>query len=419
MPAYAYRAKRGPKEILTGRLEAATTEDAVEQLTAMGLVPVSLEEEKASAAPARADRPPVRAASEPVPAPGPGGKGRIRSQEVTVFGRQLSSLLRAGVPILRALWILSEQSQNPALKRFLAQAQDEIKEGRPLSSVLARSPKMFPPIYVALVRAGEDSGTLQETLLRVSEYRQRQEEVFSKIRTAMAYPILMGLTGVGTIVFMLTYVIPRLTQLFSSMGENLPLPTRLLMSASSVFQQPAFWLAVAALVLAGAAFARLRPGVVAAAWSRLSLGLPVVGDFVMKAEMARLARTLELLVRSGIPILRTLEIAAPVLGNGVLRGEFAKMQALLAGGGSLGRSLRDNGRFPLFFTNLISVGEESGRLEEALSEIAAFYERETDELVKVLTSLLEPLMILAMGLVVGFIVIAMLLPMFELNLAVR
>ena len=422
MPEFIYKAKRGPTEVVDGRVDASSLDDAVDKLDQMGLLPIHLDEVTAETKKAQKAAPQAKASQIPQASKAP-GRIRIfpgvRSTEITMFGRQLASLIKSGVPILRALWIIGEQTQNPRFRQFLDTAQKDINNGKTLSNVLADHPKLFPLIYVAMVRTGEDSGNLQEAMMRISDYRQRQEEILSRVRTAMAYPALMALTGIGTIVFMLTYVIPKLTNLFSSLGSHLPLPTRILMKISSLFQSPWFWGAAGVLAFALVMVFKLRSKQMKLFWSSLSLRLPVVKSFVIKTELARFSRTFELLIKSGLPILRALEIAAPVLNNSILRKHLEKARDDLTGGGSLGKGLRDCGVFPLFMTNLISVSEESGRLDEAMQEIADFYERETDESIKIMTSLMEPLMILVMGLIVGFIVIAMMLPMFELNMIVK
>lgn len=436
MPEFSYRAKKGPTEVVNGRVEAATLDDAIEKLDQMGLVPVQLSEAKAAEKKKEGSESGVRSSEQKntkekktektkVAAQPTAVKlkkplfGGIRSSEITVFGRQLASLLKSGVPILRALWIISEQSTNPKFRDFLDKAQKDINNGRSLSMVLSDYPKQFPPVYVALVRTGEDSGNLQEALLRVSDYRQKQEEIMSRIKTAMAYPGLMAFTGIGTIIFMLTYVIPKLTKLFSTMGSHLPLPTKILMQVSNFFQNPWFWGGVALVIFVVIAVIKLRPSQTKWLWSVVSLKLPLVKGFIVKSELARFSRTFELLIKSGLPILRALEIAKPVLNNGVLKAHLEKALEDLTGGGSLGKSLRESGAFPLFMTNLVSVSEESGKMDEAMEEVANFYERETDEAIRIMTSLLEPLMILVMGCIVGFIVIAMMLPMFELNMIVK
>lgn len=428
MPKFAYKAKRGPTEVVNGVIEASTQEEAIDRLSDQGLLPLFIEEARDGAAITHQGKEtvsvPEKAKEIQTSAPSKAALklnlfGGVKSSEITLFSRQMASLLKAGVPILRALWIISEQSVNPHFKKMLGRAQEEVQNGKPFSSVLMQYPKLFPPIYIAMVRTGEDSGALQETLMRVADYRQRQEEILSRVRTAMAYPALMALTGAGTVIFMLTFVVPKLTTLFSNMGSQLPLPTRILVNLSQFFHNR--WLMGAAgLLLAGLViFLRFSENFAKALWSRWSLKIPIVKGFIMKAELARFSRTLELLIKSGIPILKAIEITAPVLKNTVLRGEFTKILNDVSGGGSLGKSMRQANVFPLFMSNLVSVGEESGKLDEAMQEVANFYERETDEAIRILTSLLEPLMILVMGAIVGFIVIAMLLPMFELNLAVK
>ena len=427
MPEFRYRAKKGPTEMVDGSVEAATVDEAVEKLDGMGLFPTHLEEVKAEspkAAPPRVEETEKKSKAEPKAAPPQKPPkvsvfSRVKSSEITLFGRQLASLIKSGVPILRALWIIGEQTQNARFKLFLDTAQKDINNGKSLSGVLADHPKMFAPVYVALVRTGEDSGNLQEAMLRISDYRQRQEEIVSRVRAAMIYPAFMALVGVGTIVFMLTFVIPKLTKLFSSLGGQLPLPTRLLMKISDIFQDPWFWSAAAFVVVLTALVVKLRTESLRQLWSSLSLRLPGIRSFVMKAELARFSRTFELLIKSGLPILRAIEVATPVLNNRVLRKKLELAREDLTGGGSLGKSLRECGSFPLFMTNLISVSEESGKLDEAMQEIAQFYERETDETIKIMTSLMEPVMILVMGLIVGFIVMSMMLPMFELNMIVK
>jgi len=416
---FAYRAKRGPNEVVNGTIEGQTLEEAVEKLDAMGLLPVHVEIERDGSSPAPSRKPEKKSKSAAAPEQKIKKRGRIKGSDITMFGRQLSSLIRSGVPILRALQIISEQTESHGFKTFLSEAQEEIKNGSTLSSVLVRYPKLFPPIYIAMVRTGEDSGALQETLLRVSEYRKKQEELFSKVRAAMAYPVLMATVGVGTIIFMMTFVIPKLTTLFSTMGESLPAPTRIMMQMSAALQKPLVWLVAGGVLFAIIALLRSKNKRVALWRSGLALKTPVFSDFIIKTELARFARTLELLIRSGTSILRALEITTPVASNLILRATFESAQQDLAGGGTLGASLKNSGRIPLFMTNLVAVGEESGNLDDALSEVANFYESETEEAIKIVTSLLEPIMMLVMGVAVGFIVIAMLLPMFELNLAVK
>jgi general secretion pathway protein F len=404
MPTFIYKAKKGPEEVVDGKLVAASEKEAIEQISAMGYVPVQVRQGNDSAASGSGVE-----MAEPVQ------NVRIPGRVLTLCTRQLASLLKAGVPILRALAIISEQSDSSAMKMVLSSIHRAVKEGVPFSGVLSKYPSVFSPLYVAMIRTGENSGSLAEVLFRISEYRRTQEEMFSRFRMAMVYPVLMALVGLGTIVFMLTFVMPRLSGIYTTMGQQLPLPTRILITISSFMQH---WFP---LVLAGGAFlifilwrqAQTAAGKVL--FGALVLRLPLFGPLVRKAELGRFCRTLELLLHSGLPILRSLTITVPVLENEVLKQQLSRSYKDLEQGGSFSASLKNSQMIPPFMSNLISVGEESGRIDDALKEVADSYERDTDDALRVATSLLEPVMILGMGLIVGFMVMAMLLPIFEIN----
>lgn len=401
---YKYRAKKGPKEIVEGTLEARSEKEAIEMMGRMGYLPLSIEE---------------ATSGKPQPLFSKFSFAKIRSPEITIFSRQLASLLKAGVPILKALNIISEQSDNLKLKGLLERIHSGIKEGASFSSVLVSYPHIFSPLYVAMIRAGEDSGSLSEVLFRLTDYRRKQEELVSRFRMAMAYPILMAVVGAATVIFMLTFVMPRIIGIFLDMGQQLPLPTRILILISNALRQSWYWI-VAALIFIGVLFKRQSE----TALGRLSLSifrlhLPIFGGLILKSELSRFTRTLELLVKNGIPILKAIDIAIPVLGNEAIKNELKKSHKELEQGNSFGRSLKNVKLFPLFMSNLIIVGEESGRLDDALSEIASAYERDTEEAIRVMSSLLEPAMILVLGLIVGFIVMAILLPIFEINVMVH
>jgi len=278
-------------------------------------------------------------------------------------------------------------------------------------------PQIFPTLYIAMINTGESSGVLHEVLSRIADHRMRQEEALSRFRMAMAYPILMALVGLGTIIFMLTFVMPRLTAIFVNLGQTLPLPTRILISTSKIFRQWWLWVILAFLFLIARRQARSESAKFLL--DRLKLRLPILGSLILKLEISRFSRTLELLLKSGIPILRAIDVVIPVVDNEIIKKHLKESYGALEQGGSFGKSLKDAKVFPIFMSNLIIVGEESGRLAEALSEVASSYERDTDEALKIATNLLEPLIILVMGLVVGFMVVAMLLPIFEINMMAR
>ncbi len=409
MAIYRYKAKNGPTDIVEGEVEAFTEREAIEKISRMGYLPVRLDEiaRKAHSGKAQAHKPPRTFA------------GGVKSREITIFSRELASLLKAGVPILSGIDIISEQTASRVLKRVLSEVRDAVKEGSSFSSALERYPRIFPAIFVAMIRTGENSGQLPDILIRISDYRVKQEDLMSRFRMALAYPLLMAMVGIATIVFMLTFVMPRLTRIFTSMGQELPLPTKLLIAASSGLRDYWMWIVLAVVVMIIIIRRELNTRAGRLFFSHLKLRVPIFGKLALKADLARFSRTLELLVKSGIPILKGLEISIPVLDNEVIKAQLAASCKDLEQGGSFGRSLKGSKLFPVFMTDLIIVGEESGSLDNSLSEVANFYERDTDEAIRIFASLLEPVIILAMGLIVGFIVIAMLLPIFEINVMVR
>ena len=400
---YKYHAKKGPDDLVEGTIEAQSEAEAVEKLSRQGYLPMRIEK---------------TVFSEALPA-SPGFNVRVRSRDVTVFSRQLASLLRSGVPILNALNIISEQSDNSNLKGVLRSIHDSVKAGATFSGSLAQYPGAFPPLYIAMVRSGEDTGGLPDALIRITEYRIKIEEMYSRFRMALAYPVLMAVVGLGTIIFMLTFVMPRLMQIFINLGEQLPLPTRILISISDTLRHQWLWIVIGLAGVVLIARRQLKTPAGRLSFSVMQLHFPIVGGFILKAELARFTRTLSILLKSGIPILKAINIAIPVLDNEVIKKQLGSSYKSLEQGGSFGRSLKDSKIFPALMSNLIIVGEESGKLEEALAEVAASYERDTDEAIRVMASLLEPVMILVMGLIVGFIVIAMLLPVFEINVMAR
>jgi type II secretory pathway component PulF len=402
MPTFQYRAKNGTQN-MEGTIEAQTRDEAIEKIHQKGYVPVRVEK--------CALKVEVKAAS--------GVKGRlsaVKSKNVTIFSRQLASLIKSGVPILRGIKIIADQSDNLAFRRILNEIHSQVTEGKALSDILPRYPKVFPPLYVAMVRSGETSGTLQEVLMRIADYRQKQEQMLSQVRAALAYPAIMAVTGIGTIIFMLTFVMPRLMRIFSKMGQELPFPTQMLITTSEYLQRGWLGIIIGVIVFVFLVKQTTRSRTQRLALSRLKLQIPFWGAFILKNELARFNRTLELLLKSSISILKAIRVAIPVLDNDAIKEELARCSKDLEEGGSFGKSLEKSKLFPGFMTSLISVGEEAGRLDEALSEIASSYERDTDETLKILTSLLEPVIILLMGLIVGFIVIAMLLPVFQMNM---
>ena len=404
MATYVYKAKKDTAETVTGQIQANSQEEAVDLINQLGFLPVSVvpAEEVASS----------QSSSSRFPR-------RIKTKELYVFSRQLANLLRSGVSILRSLNIISEQTENKYFRSVILQIAQEVKNGKSFSNSLRVYPKIFSSLYVTLVHAGEESGRLQEMLLNIAIYQKKQAEIISKVRTAMAYPILMAVVGVITVYFVLTFVLPKMAGLFDSIGEALPLPTVILMKVSGILSQ--WWLPV--LLGLGGLFVLLRLWALSAsgraALSKIVLHLPLFGHVILRTELSRFSRTLVLLLEGGVSIVKALDISIPILSNDIIKAHLTRCKTTLTAGGSFGESMRKSNEIPAMMGHLISVGEESGNLAEVLAEIADTYEQETNEQIKVMTTLLEPLMILVIGLVIGFIVFAMLLPIFQVDVLSR
>lgn len=405
MPYYKYKAKKGAEEVIENILEASDKQDAVDKINALGYVAVSLED-----------------VSEKFQRHGFSGSflsilRRIKLRDLNIFSSQLSSLLKSGVPILKAFTIIAEQTENEFMKDMLNRIAIEIKSGKTFSESLSNYPKIFSPLYIAIIRSGEESGALDTALDRISGYLRNKENILSKIKAALIYPVIMAVVGLLTLVFMLTFVVPKLKDTYLGIGAELPLPTKILLSVSAWMKNSWLWIIILFFILyfvLGRLFKKRKDLL-----SALKLKMPIYGKFLLKSEIAQLSRSLELSLKSGIKILSAIELSIPVLSNELIKKDFLESYEQIKQGGSFGKNLKKSKVLPAFLSNFIIVGEESGKLNEAFSEIADYYERDTDEALKIFTSQLEPLMILFIGLILGFVVIAMLLPVFQLNLMVK
>ncbi len=405
MSVFAYKAKKGPDETVDGRIEADSRTVALARLDALGLSPISIE------LAGSADRPGVSARQ---------GRGRVSSRHVTVFTRQLAGLLRAGVPILRALATIQQQSGNAAFRTLLDDMVGSVRDGRMLSDTLQRYPALFPELYVNMVHAGESAGLLDEMLLRLAEAREREDELRGKVLAAVAYPALVLTIGVVSVFVILAFFLPRITHLFEGMNQVLPLPTRVVMTVSGVFAAGWGWLLAVFALGAFLLHRYVRSPHGRLVVDALVLRLPVAGRFALDTDLVRFSRTLGLLLAAGIPIERALELSAKTLLNRRLQEAVRQVaDATVRRGASLAEGFRQRPEIPVFLTNMMAVGEEGGRLDDSLQEAASFYQRELDRDLRLMTTLLEPVLILVVGLVVGFIIFAMLLPIFQIGQGLR
>jgi general secretion pathway protein F len=345
---------------------------------------------------------------------------RIRTADVCRLSRHLATLLRAGMPLVPALTALVEQLQegqakdNP-LADIMERVADDVNSGKTLSDAIGKHPDIFSGLFVSMVAAGEASGTLEEILVRLAEILEKRVHLAAKVKAAVAYPLMMIVVAVAVVVFLMSVVVPGITTIFLEMNRPLPWPTKWLISTSAFMRT--YWAVLVVLVFAfffgvGAAY-RTRKG---RYWmDRSKLRLPLFGRLFLKLEVARLSRTLGILLASGIPVLNALDIARQVVQNSFIAGALGSVKDLVCKGDAVANAVKKTGLFPPIVYHIISTSQVSGNLEEGLIDIADMYDGEVELATKTLTSLLEPVILLCMGAVVGFIVLAVLLPIFDIN----
>ncbi|MDD5711404.1 MAG: type II secretion system inner membrane protein GspF [Smithellaceae bacterium] len=345
---------------------------------------------------------------------------KVGLREVALMTRQLATLLGAGLPLVQSLSALVVQARHPQLKKTLAQIREEVNEGNSFTDSISHFPAIFPPFYVNMVRAGEASGTIDLVLERLADFSESQQRLITKIRSALAYPILMFIIGSMALIALLTFVVPNITKIFSEMHQSLPVITILLIAISGFLKS--FWWIIAVVIAAAVIGTKYAVGSTsrgAYLWDEIKLKLPLWGVINQKIAMARFSRTLGTLLQSGVPLLTALDIVKNVVNNRLIADAIGVAAKDVEEGQGLSLSLAKEGMFPPITLEMISVGEQSGNLEGMLYRIADAYETEVEANILLMTSLLEPLMILVMGLAVGFIVISILLPIFEMNQLVR
>ena len=345
---------------------------------------------------------------------------RVSANDVSIFTRQLSTLLGSGMPLVPSLSILMKQAKNPLLKKSLAQIREQVNEGKSLTESMSNFPQIFPPYYLNMVGAGEASGTINLVLERLADFSESQQTLMNKIRSALAYPLIMLFMGSAVIFLLMTFVVPKITGIFSDMHQTLPMITIILITISN-FLKSFWWLILILLAAAIAAFKYMTTGTEAGKrlWDNTKLKIPVWGPVNRKIAIARFSRTLATLLQSGVPLLAAMEIVRNVVNNIIIGEAISKASKDLEEGKGLSGPLTQSGIFPPLVTEMIAVGEQSGTLERMLNRIATAYETEAQTDILVMTSLLEPIMILVMGLIVGFIVFSILLPIFGMNQLVR
>jgi type IV pilus assembly protein PilC len=403
MPSFTYKAKTSAGLVMQGSVDAEEQKLAVEKLRAQKLVVLEILEKR--------DGPldKIKALIKS------NKKGKVTSKDLVLFSRQLSTLVGAGVPIVQSLGILESQAENPAFKEVLGAVKADIEAGLSISDALKKHPDAFPEIYTSMIKAGELGGILDTILERLTVFMENSEALKAKVKSAMMYPaIVLSICAVVTI-FLMIFVIPVFKGIFASFGAELPLPTQYLINVSDAMKQ--FWYVIVATPFAGykgfEAFYKTPKG--QKVIDEYTLKAPIFGILLKKVAVARFTRTLGTLIKSGVPIMQALETVAQTAGNVIIADAVLLTRESIREGGHLSDPLKKSGIFPSMVTSMISVGEETGALDIMLSKIADFYDQEVDTAVKGLTSLIEPIVIVVMGLVIGTIVVAMFMPMFGLG----
>jgi type IV pilus assembly protein PilC len=397
MATFTYQARDASGKLVNGQVEAVDEQAANVSLASRDLLVIQLR--TAANRKARVKR----------------HQGRVKSQDLVVFTRQLATMMDAGLPLVQTLTALEEQTDSKSFKPILKQITARVEQGEAFSEALAEHPKVFNRLYVSMVQAGETGGLLAEILDRVASYLESTARLKKKVKSAMSYPTIVCFIAISIALFLIIKVIPIFADIYKDFGAKLPAPTQILIQVSNVLRHY-FLLALVGVALGVGAFIkfkRTRQG--QQIWDRVKLKLPVFGKLIHKIAMARFARTFAALVRSGVPILETLRIVGQSSGNVIVEKAVEKTAGSIERGDNIAAAMGQHAIFPPMLVRMVAAGEQTGKVDVMLEKISDFYDEEIEATLSGLTSLIEPLLIVFLGVVVGSIVICMFLPIFKLN----
>ncbi len=400
MPNFAFSARPVTGgDIQSGEIELASKDDVLAYLHRQKMIPVSVREKS-------------REFNLTF------GTG-VSTRDVVIFTRQFATMINSGLPLVQSLDILAEQTENVTLRKTIQEVLYDVESGHTLADAMGRHPKIFSDLFVNMVAAGEAGGILDTILLRLAVFLEKNDALRRKIKGAMVYPAVIFSVAAAAIVILLVFVIPTFQQMFESAGIPLPLPTRIVIGMSAFLQ--AYWWAVGAAIVGIAVLIRqfYQTDGGELFIDRALLAFPILGDVQRKAAVARFTRTLGTLVSSGVSILEGLEITARTAGNRVIHDAVMGSRASIAGGETIAGPLKESGAFPPMVVQMINVGEQTGGLDDMLTKIADFYDEEVDAAVETLLSAMEPIMIVVLGVIVGGMIVAMYLPIFDMINAVK
>ncbi|NOS80431.1 MAG: type II secretion system protein GspF [Nitrospira sp.] len=412
MPVYQYKGYKNDGAAATGIIDAESPKVARVKLRKVGVFPTDMVEQSSGSAGSNTGSPGKSSA-------GMGRSPALSTTDVAMMTRQLATLLVAGLPLVEALGVMVEQTEKKAVKSLMADIREELRGGASYSAILERYPREFSQIYVHMVRAGEASGALDQILFRLAEFLEKQLGLKHKVTNAVLYPALMLIVGVSVLFFLMTFVVPKITAVFTSLKQALPWPTVVLMSISHFLAD--YW----ALIIGGigllvwALRRALKTEAGQTTADRWLLKVPLIGEVARMVAISRLTSTLATMLASGVQLLDAMDVAKRVMNNRVLEQAVEGARQNIREGETIAEPLKRSGEFPALVTHMIAVGERSGEMEEMLRRIGQIYDGEVDRVITRFTSLLEPIMILVMGILVFFIVVAILLPIFEMGQMVR
>jgi type IV pilus assembly protein PilC len=397
MATFTYTARAFNGDLRTATIDASSRDDVISQLRKQRLSVVKIDQD----------------ATKKI------GRGSIKTRDVVIFTRQFSTMINSGLPLVQALTILAEQTDNKALSEVTRKVVFDVESGNTVADALSKHPRAFTNLYVNMVAAGEAGGILDTILLRLATFLEKNDALVRKVKGAMIYPAVIMSVAAIAVVVLLIFVIPVFAGMFASAGQALPLPTRIVIGASGFLRR--YWWVIGAIIITGAYMFKkyyATPGGKLVI-DRALLHFPVLGDVLRKSAVSRFTRTLGTLISSGVSILEGLEITAKTAGNRVIQDAIMQSRSSIAGGDTIAQPLQKSKVFPPMVISMIAVGEQTGGLDEMLSKIADFYDEEVDAAVSNLLSLLEPIMIVFLGVVVGGMVVAMYLPIFDMVNAVQ
>lgn len=399
MPSFTYNARTNTGQMVSGSLDAPDQETAVRTLRGQGMTPTSI-------TPA--------AGSRTAPKKQKGKGGRVKIDDLVVLANQMAVMIRAGLPLIEVLDILGEQTERRILAEVVRQIERDVAGGASLTEALTKHPAIFDQFFLSMIRAGEASGMLDAILDQVANYLERIASLQRKIKSAIMYPATVSVVAMAITVFLLVKVVPVFQEIFDGLGGELPTPTKITVAISKFMQER--WYIMLGAMLATYVFLWQWGKTKGGRWvlDTWKLKMPIFGPLFLKTAVAKFTRTFGVLIRSGVNILYALEIVQRTAGNVVIEAAVAKTRASIQQGESITKPLVESGVFPPMVTRMIQVGEKTGSLESMLTKIADFYEDQVNTMVAGLTSLIEPLLIVFLGLVIGWIVISMFMPMFKM-----